>query len=166
MRTTWPIAANPGQACCFRSQPRSVQTMLVRVSIRPCSPPTVLEGRKLAKQRLLGLAEQRHVGAVLATAQHGAQCDHQDLMQVVTNVVLPWIGDRGKAGDKFFPWTAPEMNPILGIRPPPTPQRLLSAQTTHMRFPCTGAEAVGTPRLGSSRRSLNRPNRVTTRRAF
>ena len=40
-RTTRPMAASPGQACRSCSQAMSVETRLVRVSMRPCSLSTV-----------------------------------------------------------------------------------------------------------------------------
>jgi hypothetical protein len=52
-----------------------------------------------AQERLLCLAEARHVRAILATAQQGGMRDHQNLMQVRPGVTLPWIGHPGKAGD-------------------------------------------------------------------
>src|SRR3954453_16706767 len=53
---------------------------------------------ELPQERLLGLTEQRHVRAILAAAQHGAQRDHQDLMQVVPRILLPGVDHLGKAG--------------------------------------------------------------------
>ncbi len=93
------------------------------------------QAEKLPQGRLLRLAKQRHVGAILATAEHGAQRDHQNLMQIVTGIVLPRIGDLGKAGDELFHRAASGLNPTLGIQPKPAPQPKPSPPEIHMRFP-------------------------------
>ena len=43
----------------------------------------VLQGEEAAQERLLGDGEQRHVDRALPAAQHGAEGDHQDLVEVV-----------------------------------------------------------------------------------
>ena len=43
----------------------------------------VLQPEKAAQERLFGLGEQRHVHRALAAAQHRAQRDHQQLMEIV-----------------------------------------------------------------------------------
>jgi hypothetical protein len=82
----------------------------------------VPQTQELAQERLLRLAKQRHVRAVLAATQQSAQRDDQHLVQIVTDVVLPGINDRRKARDKLFHGTPPALNPMVGIQPVPAPQ--------------------------------------------
>src|ERR1022692_4470147 len=48
---------------------------------------------KAAQERLLGLREQRHVDRALTTAEHRAQSDHQQFMEIV---------QTGIAGSRVF----------------------------------------------------------------
>jgi hypothetical protein len=52
------------------------------VARRPVRQP-----ENAAQKRLFGLGEQRHVDRALATAQHRAQRDHQNLMEIMQTCV-------------------------------------------------------------------------------
>lgn len=73
----------------------------------------VPQAKELPQERLLNFADQRHVRAVLAAGQHGAECDQQKLMQVVAGILPPGIDDLGEAGDEFFHSRASTLNPRL-----------------------------------------------------
>src|SRR3982751_2837001 len=60
------------------------------------------QAQKLAQVRRFDLSEQRHCRAILAARQQGAECDHQQLMQVVAGIVPSWVHNLGKAGDELF----------------------------------------------------------------
>src|SRR3954451_22712932 len=63
----------------------------------------VLQGQELAQERLFSLSEQGHVRAVLAPAQHGAQGNHQDGVQIVKpGVARPWVLQIRKDRPKSF----------------------------------------------------------------
>jgi hypothetical protein len=47
--------------------------------------------QKLAKERLLRAAEQRHVRAIFGSAQDRAKSDHQQFKEIVTSVVVTRI---------------------------------------------------------------------------
>ena len=88
----------------------------------------VAQTQELTQKRLLRLAEQRHVRTIFATTQHGAQRDHQYLMQIVPDVVLAWVDHPGKTRNKLFHGTPPALNPILGIHPTDAPQAISSRE--------------------------------------
>jgi hypothetical protein len=113
--TTTPEAGEAGCECNRIKQPENPAEGVVAGN-------AVLEGEKLPQERLFCLTEQRHVGAILAAAQHGAQRNHQNLMQVMAGIVLPRIGELGKAGGKLFHRAASGLNPTLGIHLPLAPQ--------------------------------------------
>src|SRR3712207_1050677 len=48
----------------------------------------VPQAQELAQEGLLGPPEQGHVGAILTPAQHCAQGDDEDVVQIVARVVL------------------------------------------------------------------------------
>ena len=58
------------------------------------------EPQKLPQEWFLGVAEQRHVGAVFAPAEHGAEGDHQDLVQIMPRVVLTRVLKLRKTPNK------------------------------------------------------------------
>src|SRR3954454_24478927 len=60
------------------------------------------QAQKLAQVRRFDLSEQRHVRAILAARQQGAERDYQQLMQIVAGIVLSWVHNLGKAGDELF----------------------------------------------------------------
>jgi hypothetical protein len=62
---------------------------------------TVLQAQKLTQKSPLGPAKDRHVRAILATAQHGAESDNQNLIEVVADILLPRIGNLGETGDEL-----------------------------------------------------------------
>jgi len=69
---------------------------------------TVTQFQELAQEGFFGAAKFRHIRAVLAAAQHGAQRDDQDLEQIMPDVILPWVGDFRKARDERFHGAPPE----------------------------------------------------------
>ena len=71
----------------------------------------VPQAKELPQERLLDLSEQRHVRAILAAGQYGAECDQQDLMQIMAGIILPRISDFGKAGDELFHDRASALRP-------------------------------------------------------
>jgi hypothetical protein len=58
----------------------------------------VAQAQELPQKGLLGPAEQRHVGTILAATQRRAQADHQDLEQIVAGVGLSRILEIREAG--------------------------------------------------------------------
>ena len=58
------------------------------------------QGQELAQKPLLGPAKRRHIGAVLCSAQHGAESNHQDLVQIVPRVVVARILEFRETGGK------------------------------------------------------------------
>jgi hypothetical protein len=82
----------------------------------------VLEAQKLTQKGLFGPAKDFHVRAILATAQHGAEGDNQNLMEVVTDILLPRVGNLGEAGDELVHAGAPRLNPSVGIQSAGAPQ--------------------------------------------
>ncbi len=62
----------------------------------------VPQAKELPRERLLGRAEQRHVRAILAAAQHGAERDQKQFVQVVAGIIPPRVSDFGKTGDELF----------------------------------------------------------------
>src|SRR5215212_9572921 len=75
--------------------------------------------QKLAQVRRFDLPEQRHVRAILATRQQSAERDHQQLMQVVTGIVLSWVHNLGKAGDELFHRAASALDRTPRLQPCP-----------------------------------------------
>jgi hypothetical protein len=80
------------------------------------------QAQKLPQERLLGLAEQGHVRAILAAAEHCAERDDQNLVQIVPDVLLPGVGDLRKARNKLLHETPPKLNPMVRIQQPAVPQ--------------------------------------------
>jgi hypothetical protein len=58
----------------------------------------VAQAQELLQERLLGPAEQRHVGTILAATQRRAQGDHQDLEQIAARVGHSRILEIREAG--------------------------------------------------------------------
>src|SRR4051812_28367876 len=85
----------------------------------------VTQTQKLAQERLFYLPEQRHVRAILAARQHGAERDHQQFMQVVAGIVVSWAHTPAKAGDDLSQGAASALNSALRIQPS-TPHHPLS----------------------------------------
>src|SRR3954467_2650917 len=73
----------------------------------------VPQAQELPQERFLDRAEQRHVRAILAAGQYGAERDQQQFMQIMAGIILPRVNDRGKAGDEFFHGRASTLNPRL-----------------------------------------------------
>src|SRR3954464_520783 len=73
----------------------------------------VPQAQELPQERLLDRAEQRHVRAILAAGQYGAERDQQQFMQIMAGIILPRVNDLGKAGDEFFHGRASTLNPRL-----------------------------------------------------
>src|SRR4051794_41400087 len=73
----------------------------------------VPQAQELPQERFLDRAEQRHVRAILAAGQYGAERDQQQLMQIMAGIILPRVNDLGKAGDEFFHGRASTLNPRL-----------------------------------------------------
>ncbi len=72
----------------------------------------VTEPQKLPQKGLLRAPEQSHVRAVLAAAQHRAEGNHQDLMQIVAGVAVSRIF---KVREAAFEWGPPAPNPMVRI---------------------------------------------------
>jgi hypothetical protein len=74
---------------------------LKRFRIKPAEHPAegvvagdaMPQAQKTTRQWLLGPTELRHIGAIFTTAQHGAEGDDQHLIQIMTDVILTWIGN-------------------------------------------------------------------------
>src|SRR3954471_12458043 len=89
----------------------------------------VFQGQELAQERLLGLSEQRHVRAVLAPAQHGAQGNHQDGVQIVKpGVARPWVLQIRKDRPKSFHRSTLPIPSRLPRRRPPARSRNRNSQ--------------------------------------
>src|SRR3954453_16424478 len=73
----------------------------------------VPQAQELPQERFLDRAEQRHVRAILAAGQYGAERDQQQFMQIMAGIILPRGNDFGKAGDEFFHGRASTRNPRL-----------------------------------------------------
>src|SRR4051812_19134746 len=73
----------------------------------------VPQAQELPQERFLDRAEQRHVRAILAAGQYGAERDQQQFMQIMAGIILPGGQDLGKAGDEFFHGRASTLNPRL-----------------------------------------------------
>src|SRR5215213_6385837 len=73
----------------------------------------VPQAQELPQERFLDRAEQRHVRAILAAGQYGAERDQQQFMQIMAGIILPRVNDLGKAGDEFFHGRASTLNPRL-----------------------------------------------------
>src|SRR3954464_13607794 len=73
----------------------------------------------LAQVRRFDLSEQRHVRAILAARQQSAERDHQQLMQVVAGIVLPWVHNLGEAGDELFHGAASALDCTPRLQPCP-----------------------------------------------
>ena len=56
--------------------------------------------QELRQERHLGPTKHRHIRAVLAAAQEGAEADHQDFVQIMPRVGLARVLQLGKAGRK------------------------------------------------------------------
>ena len=82
----------------------------------------VLQAQELAQERPFGPAKDLHVGAVLATAQQTAQGDDQNLVEIVTDIILPGVRDLGETRDELFHAGAPGLNHRLGIQSDTAPQ--------------------------------------------
>src|SRR4051812_27454044 len=77
------------------------------------------QAQKLAQVRRFDLSEQRHVRAILAARQQSAERDHQQLMQVVAGIVLPWGHNLGEAGDELFHMAASALHCTPRLQPYP-----------------------------------------------
>src|SRR5205085_11418805 len=73
----------------------------------------VPQAQELPQERFLDRAEQRHVRAILAAGQYGAERNQQQFMQIMAGIILPRVNDLGKAGDEFFHGRASTLNPRL-----------------------------------------------------
>ncbi len=82
------------------------------------------QAEELPQERLLGVAKQFHVRAIFASAQHGAERDHQDLMQVVADILLPRVANPSKTGDQILHLTDSTLTPIFEIQDQPMSQPL------------------------------------------
>lgn len=90
----------------------------------------MLELQNLSQEHLLGPAEQRHIRAVLAAAQPRAQCNQQNLMQVMARVILARVRQIRKTAGKCFQRRTSFRTPQSESKP--TPQ---STIISHMRLP-------------------------------
>jgi hypothetical protein len=61
-----------------------------------------VELEELAQEWFLGTTKQGHIGTVLSATEHGADGDHQDLVECVPRVILARVLQFGKAGGQPF----------------------------------------------------------------
>src|SRR4051812_36436250 len=73
----------------------------------------VPQAQELPQERFLDRAEQRHVRAILAAGQYGAERDQQQFMQIMAGIILPGGNDLGKTRDEIFHGRASTLNPRL-----------------------------------------------------
>src|SRR4051812_35784074 len=71
----------------------------------------VPQAQELPQERFLDRAEQRHVRAILAAGQYGAERDQQQFMQIMAGIILPRGNDLRKAGDEIFHGRGSTLNP-------------------------------------------------------
>src|SRR5215217_8470912 len=94
----------------------------------------VPQAQELPQERFLDRAEQRHVRAILAAGQYGAERDQQQFMQIMAGIVLPRVNDLGKAGDEVFHGRASTLNPRLESSHA-SPETPVFNHQRHMRSP-------------------------------
>src|SRR5215204_5712623 len=139
-------ATTPGQpsakwrmkARAHESQKAGVELLWIKQSEHPrdrvVAGDAVLQGQELAQERLFGLSKQGHVRAVLAPAQHGAQGNDQDCVQIVKpGVACPWILQIRKDRPKSFHRSALPIPSRLPRRSPPARSR---NQNSQVQSPC------------------------------
>ena len=74
------------------------------------------------------------VRAILAGAQQGAEEDNQNLIKVVTDILLAWVEYLAETGDGLFHAVAPQSNPTLKSDQP-LRRKPKVAEMGHMRSP-------------------------------
>ena len=62
----------------------------------------MLQAQKLTQKRPFGSAKDRLVRTILAAAQHRAKGNHQNFIEVVTDIFLPGVGNLGETGNELF----------------------------------------------------------------
>ena len=79
--------------------------------------------QRCVEKRPFGPAKGLHVGTILAAAQHRAEGVHQNLIEIVTDILLPGVGNLGETGNELFQarWL-PCLNPDVGIQLAAAPQ--------------------------------------------
>src|SRR4051812_14791294 len=122
----------------------------------------VPQAQELPQERFLDRAEQRHVRAILAAGQYGAERDQQQFMQIMAGIILPRVNDLGKAGDEFFHGRASTLNPRLESShaspsnprlQPPAPYAIALRQGHHERRAVAGGSACPDLEEVSAKRS-------------
>src|SRR4051812_49615577 len=91
----------------------------------------VPQAQELPQERFLDRAEQRHVRAILAAGQYGAERDQQQFMQIMAGLILPRGHEPGQPGDRYFLATAAKLHPRLRARPAPPPPPPLPPPPPH-----------------------------------
>src|SRR5690242_18459814 len=92
---------------------------------------SVAKIKELPQEVPLCPAKQRHVGAILRPAEHGAEGDHQNLMQIVTGVVVARVLQLRETRHKPLHGTPKRLNPRVRIYP--TPRRNPSPETLKVK---------------------------------
>jgi hypothetical protein len=77
---------------------------------------TVHECQELPQKRFLCPSESRHIGTALTTAQHGAEGNDQDFVQLVPGIGFTRVFELGETGIEPVHGTSKE-NPTLRINP-------------------------------------------------
>src|SRR4051794_798804 len=98
----------------------------------------VPQAQELPQERFLDRAEQRHVRAILAAGQYGAERDQQQFMQIMAGIILPRGNDLGKAGDEFFHGRASTLNPRLVLQ-----LSLVASDSSYLWDDCVEVSHVG-----------------------
>jgi len=118
----------PAQTKRFRRE-HAAEGVMAGNAMAQAKELTQARAKRCERERRLGVAKQPHVRAILASAQHGAERNQQDLMQVVADILLPRVADLGKTGDEIFHLTASTLTPILEIQDQPASQPLSQPHT-------------------------------------
>jgi hypothetical protein len=96
----------------------------------------MVQAQELPQERLLRLPEQRHVRAVLAAAEHRAERDDQQLVQVVTGIRAARVVNTREARNEILHGLTLRSIPCFeSIHP--RPRKPKPSRISHMRIPCT-----------------------------
>src|SRR4051794_41259963 len=106
----------------------------------------VPQAQELPQERFLDRAEQRHVRAILAAGQYGAERDQQQFMQIMAGIFLPRGNDLGQAGGEIFPCRGSTLNTRFESSHAPPRNPPLQPPAPYSISP--GAENNGSPFLG------------------
>src|SRR3954467_11170878 len=85
----------------------------------------VPQAQELPQERFLDRAEQRHVRAILAAGQSGAERDQQQFMQIMAGIILPSYGGHYPAEGqrprqsrrRILPWQGLNAESAFRVQP-------------------------------------------------